>query len=308
MGTNIITGNLNQNSGFSLDAKKFIPLNILNLSYLQTLIIFVVLIACLIPVYLMTDKMVSSTNQIIDVQAFIFGKFLTAGASTVQVKCEMIDCNVTSELNYDNLINKTDMQNIIQGIANFDELDNFYNEKFLLNACQAVFVEGTEEYIECMNNTLIQNSNNTDSLLKLIEETVDIIYEDKNISTDSKDKDYYFNDGTNTKIFENRFLFNTTSFQDLETIFYKYIAPVSDNFAELCKISLKRYLNEKKQIVFSLIIVYVLIITIICLYIFFNFIRRLIHLLSVSRCVIRIIPTTVIINTQELESWIESKY
>ena len=308
MGTNIITGNINQNSGFSLDAKKFIPLNILNLSYLQTLIIFVVLIACLIPVYLMTDKMVSSTNQIIDVQAFIFGKFLTAGASTVQVKCEMIDCNVTSELNYDNLINKTDMQNIIQGIANFDELDNFYNEKFLLNACQAVFVEGTEEYIECMNNTLIQNSNNTDSLLKLIEETVDIIYEDKNISTDSKNKDYIFNNGTNTTKFENRFLFNTTSFQDLETIFYKYIAPVSNNFAELCKISLKNYLNEKKKIVFSLIIIYVFIITIICLYIFFNFIRRLIHLLSVSRCVIRIIPTTVIINTQELESWIESKY
>ena len=115
---------------------------------------------------------------------------------------------------------------------------------------QAVFVEGTEEYIQCMNNTLIQNSNNTDSLLKLIEETVDIIYEDKNISTTgniSREKLYIFNNGTNTTIFENRFLFNTTSFQDLETIFYKYIAPVSNNFAELCKISLKNYLNQKKK-------------------------------------------------------------
>jgi hypothetical protein len=159
-----------------------------------------------------------------------------------------------------------------------------------------------------MNNTLIKNSNNTDSLLKLIEETVDIIYEDKNISSNNDQLTYYFNNGTTTTTFENRFLFNTTSFQDLETIFYKFVAPVSDNFAELCKISLKHYLNQKKNIVFCLIIIYVIIITIICLYIFFSFIKKLIHLLSVSRCVIRIIPTTVIINTQELESWIESKY
>ena len=32
------------------------------------------------------------------------------------------------------------------------------------------------------------------------------------------------------------------------------------------------------------------------------------HLLSVSRCILKIIPTIVIYNTPELESWIENKY
>jgi hypothetical protein len=45
-----------------------------------------------------------------------------------------------------------------------------------------------------------------------------------------------------------------------------------------------------------------------CLYMAFCFVNKLIHLLSVSRCILKIIPTTVINNTQELENWIENKY
>ena len=38
------------------------------------------------------------------------------------------------------------------------------------------------------------------------------------------------------------------------------------------------------------------------------FVKKLVNYLSVSRCIMKIIPTSVIISTQELETWIENKY
>ena len=42
-----------------------------------------------------------------------------------------------------------------------------------------------------------------------------------------------------------------------------------------------------------------------CMYIAFCFIQKLIYLLGVSRCILKIIPSSVINSTQELENWIE---
>ena len=42
-----------------------------------------------------------------------------------------------------------------------------------------------------------------------------------------------------------------------------------------------------------------------CVYFSFIFIKKLICLICVSRCILKIIPTSVITNTQELENWME---
>ena len=114
-------------------------------------------------------------------------------------------------------------------------------------------------------------------------------------------------DGSEKK-FKNIYLFESDSFKDLEYVFYKYIAPVSNNFADLCIDSLKDYLGVKKQLVVVLIVFFCLIIFGFSCYIGFFFVSKLVYLLSVSRCILKIIPVSVINNTQELETWIESKY
>ena len=298
------TSNIISTSGFSSDVKKFIPLKILNLSYFQTVFFFIVLGSFLIPVYLRTNTIISSTNKIIDVENFIFGKILFASASLVKVKCSMCICNVQSELNYDNLVDNSGIQKIVQGISLFSELNEFYNERFLLNACEAVYTINTNEYNECMNDELIQSANNTDSLLKLIEEIVDNIYKDLEMQTG---KTFTLNNGTEVP-FENYYLFSSNNFNQLELIFYKYIVPVSNNFGGLCKISLVNYLKKEKILILILIICLGLIIAGYCIYIIVFFVKKLIHLLSVSRCILKIIPTTVINNTPDLEVWIENKY
>ena len=45
-----------------------------------------------------------------------------------------------------------------------------------------------------------------------------------------------------------------------------------------------------------------------CIVFGFFFINKLVHHLSVSRIILKIIPTSVIISTHELETWIENKY
>ena len=292
-------------SGFNTDIKKFIPLKILTFSYLQTIILFCILCSCLIPIYIITDSMVVSTNKLITVENYMFGKILTAGASTLKIKCNISECNIKTELNYSGIVDKSQIQKIVQGISLFNKLNTFYNEEFLLNACKSVFQTNSTEYSNCMNDELVQSANNTDSLLKLIDETVDNLYKEREMNENNEN--YVLKNGDIVK-FKSIYLYESESFYDLETVFYKYIAPVSDNFAQICISSLNSYLKTKKNIVVLLDIFFCFVVIFLCLYVAFCFVNKLVHLLSVSRCILKIIPTTVINNTQELESWIENKY
>ena len=300
---NTPSNNLNSN-GFNIDTKKFIPLSILNYSYFQTVILFGVLAGFLIPVFILTDNMVTSTNKIINIQEFLYGKIVNATASIVKVKCSMSDCDITTNLNFTELINIYEVQDIVQALSIFDDIDVFYNRKFLLDACGAVFINNETAYDECLNDELILSANNTESILKLIEEIIDNIYKDQQIKNGTV---VTLKDNSQRK-FANYLLYETDSFNLLETVFYKYVIQISDNFSDICIQNLLSYLNGKKEFVIILVIILSTTLIGLCTYIEFYFVSKLIHLLSVSRCILKIIPTTVINNTPELESWIESKY
>ena len=91
------------------------------------------------------------------------------------MKCNISDCDTSNELIFFEIIDSTKIQKIIQGINWFNDINFFYNEYFLLNACKSAFLDNKIEYDECMNNQIIISANNTDSLLQFIEEIVDNI-------------------------------------------------------------------------------------------------------------------------------------
>lgn len=103
-----------------------------------------------------------------------------------------------------------------------------------------------------------------------------------------------------------RQLFNTSYFNDMEYIFYQYIIPVGDKFAEISENNLEQYLIDRRNLVAVLVICLGVLMILYCLIFGVIFINQVIHYLSVSRCVMKIIPTTVIIGTHELETWIEN--
>ena len=289
---------------YNIESKRVIPLKILNFSYFQTFLLFCILCAFVIPIYLITNSMVTSTNKLIKVEKFMYGKILRASASILKVKCMMNECKITKNLEFNDIIDKTQNQFIVQGISLFDDLNIFYNDQFLLNACKAILPFNSSEYSICMDDILIQSANNTDSLLKLIDEIVDDLYNDQVIY---KDNTFTLDNGTEVE-FKNYYLFSAISFKNLETIFYKYIIPISNNFSQICIDSLYKLLKQKRNYVVVLTITFFFMVILLCVYIGFCFVNHLIHLLSVSRCILKIIPISVINNTQELESWIENKY
>ena len=249
--------------------------------------------------------MVYNTNQLLLVQNHIFGELISSSASTVEVKCNMSLCAHSNRLNYSHLVNMDIIQDVIKGITTFSQVKDFYNEKFLLNACSAAIdpEKDNEEFNACLTDDLIISANNTDNLIKLIDNLVSNIGKQEEINARNNRNIPDENDRLNKYK-----LFSTTYFKQMEEIFYRYIIPVGDNFAKLVKENLDDYLTENKILVMILVFILVVIMIIYSLIFGIIFINQLVHYLSVSRCIMKIIPTTVIIATQELESWIENKY
>ena len=279
-------------NGFNTDFKKYVPLTLLNYSFIYPIIILLISIGCLIPIYLLTIEMIKNTNQLLLVENFIFGKLIITSTSTIEIKCFMSECNTTKILNYTNLVDMDMIQEVIKGVNIFPEVDNFYNYKFLLDSCAAAIKDTeSEEYLNCINDSLIISSNNTDNLLKLIDDLIDSIKKEDEMNKDDRKN-----------------LFNTTYFRQIEYMFYNYIFNVGDLFAEIVIDDLNVYLSKGNLIV-TLISVLVGVATCAyCLIFGIILIKRLVHHLSVSRCILKIIPTSVIISTQELDTWIENKY
>lgn len=218
----------------------------------------------------------------------------------------MSQCSINNELAYDILVNSSDLQSIVQGITIFPELSDFYSNKYLSNACEAAYDNETEteQYEQCMNDVLVKSANNSDSLLKLVSETIDDIYKEADMM---KGTEVEFANGT-TGEYTTLLLYNSSSFLDIENVFYNFITPISPRLNEVFERGLKKYLDNKKVVVIILICLFGVLIFTICGFIGFVFVKTLVHLLSVSRCVFRIIPTTVIGNTPDLVTWIENIY
>jgi len=297
------TSSIVGSNGFNTDIKKYIPLKVLDYSFFYIIYIFCVLCAFLIPIYIYTNQIVNNTNHLLVVENYIFGLLIESSAETVDIKCFMSNCQNKTQLEYSHIANTELMLSVIEGMNSFQKVSEFYNLNFLANACGTVISNETspDKYKECMDDNLIISANSTDSLIRLINDIVENIKTEYNIRKELK--------AENQNIEEVKLsLFETDYFQLMEKAFYKYILPVGNNFAEIVTIDLNNYLNGNKTLIILLILLLFILMIIYCLFLGITLIKQLIHYLSVSRCIMKIIPTSVIINTQELENWIENKY
>ena len=286
------------NNGFNLDYKRYTPLTILNWLIWPQLFCVLIIFFCLIPVYIMTSSAVQNVNKLFLVEKYIYEKLIKTSTIIIEIKCYMSECETENSLDYNKLVNMSLIQNIINGINYFPGISKFYNEKFLLNACGAAMneEEQKEKYLKCLSDPIILSANNTDNLIKLIEINVDYIK-----------KEYEIRNSTEPN-YQKRKLFNSTYFSIIEYILYSYILDVGDNFKVLLTNDLYNYLNNNGFFVSFLVIIIGIIAIFYCIILGIYIIKKFIYYLSISSCIMKIIPISVIINTQELENWIENKY
>jgi hypothetical protein len=147
-----------------------------------------------------------------------------------------------------------------------------------------------------MNDTLVRSSNNTDNIMQLITSFIENNY-NKDALEKSKDDNY-----------ESQNMFSNDLYKDIEYLFFNYVYSVESIFENTVRSSLDDYIKKNKF--FLIILLEVFCITMIIYNITYIVILtpKLVHLMNISRGVIKIIPTSVIMNTPELQALIGSKY
>ena len=292
--------NLANNNGFNNETQKYIPLTILNYIFIYSLCSTALVLIYLIPCYYYVKSKIQKTNELILAQNYIFEKLIIASSAITDVRCFLSGCGIHDELNTTDLADYSEIHDIIKGLNAFPEISKFYNEKFLLNACKAAFTnETSEEYFNCLMDPLIFAANNTENLLKLVD---DLIFNIK------KEDEILKENLTDTKTYSRKPLFNSLYYYQIDTIFFKYFLTVEKNFVDCINIDLIQFLHSFYLTCILLLISFGIIIVIYYILSRIILIRNLIHHLSISRMIMKIIPTSIIINTPELETWIESKY
>ena len=288
---------LNSN-GFNTEYKRYIPLTTLKYSFIYYIAFFIYSLICLMLIFSFSIIMVKNTNQLITVHNYIFGKLIATSTSTIEIKCFISECKDFKKFNYSDLVNYNITFEVIKGMKIFSQVSNFYNEKFLLNICAAAFNQETEseKYNNCKIDPIIMTVNNTDNLLNLVEDLIFLI-----------EKQFEINKNYNNSYYR-RELFNEENYRYIEIIFFQYFIYIEGNFVQCVEDDLISYLNQR-LLLLTIIISFFGVITIVFSIITrIIIIKKLIHYLSVSRCIMKIIPTSIILSTQELETWIESKY
>ena len=287
------------NNGFNIDSKRYIPLYILRKSYIYSIVIPLVAIPLLVSIATLIYILIRNVNQLLLVQKFIFMKLIMTSSLTIEVKCFISDCQLINKIDIGDMEIVGLNQDVVKGINLFSKVKDFYNEKFLINACKAAITnETSEEYKNCLNDPLIETTNNTENFLKLMAELSFTLQNEFEINKRMN------NDSSYSK----NILYSNIKYLQMEKIFFNYFLPVEENFVKSIKDDMNSYLFYHKMILLFLILLLEILMILICIATRLILIKSLVHYLTISRCIMKILPTSVIINTPELESWIENKY
>ena len=282
------------NNGFNIEYKRYVPFSILKFSIFFIVSIIIFNFIFLIPVYSKIKTMINNINQLILVQTYIFGKLITASTSTIEIKCFISDCRNFTKFDYTDLVNYEQIQDIIRGLNLFSRLKIFYNEQYLINACSAAIInQTTEEYKKCLIDGTIITANNTENLMKLIEDLIANL-----------EKEYTINNNNNNS-YNKLNLFSSIKYMQIEKIFFKYFIGVDENFTNCLLKDLLYFVGNNQILIIIFLFIFATLIIIYCILCRINVMKKLIQVITKATFMIKIIPTSIILTTQELENWIE---
>jgi len=305
-------------SKYAFDENRQIKnLNVLNSSFYKALFIVGILAAILIPVFLQCKLLINNSNRILVYKKFIIKDIMSTNLNILNIKCKISSCEKSQFINRDissdfnlnynySYIQDPSADQEMNSITNeFPEIHDFYESKYLLDVCETISQineitydfnsESAKALIisKCKNDKIIVSANQTVSLMALIKDAIFNL-----------DKNIILLKNTNDRLEE----FSNQNFKDIEYIYYNYLSKVYPNLEYYVELSLYNFSYKIEIFIVTFMILFSLLILIFAIYIYFVYIKTLIHMLSISRCVLRVIPTNVIFDTPKLEAWIESKF
>jgi len=266
-------------------------------SYLQPLILAIICIQFMVSNLLVTRKIIDSTNEIIDIQTFLYELVLSASTSLLDLKYTLTYYNTEKNISYITQTSHYSLQIIVTKIAKFDEILNLYNN-MQINICDAAFDKEKDvtKYNACLIDPIVQTVNNTNSIFNSIENEVNDLLQLMG---------YYI---TLDKDYQTIELYNSNEISYCEYLYYNYLVSFIDNIASATLNNQKKTLNDKNKIALIIYVLVIIEIVIYSAYIWIFFLKKIIYYLSVARCILRIIPISVINSTPDVANWIENNY
>ena len=298
--TNVIENKFNNNVinvkpeviDFSFDENNIIKLNLQYSCYIYLSCMFICDISICLGLYLIMKYILNTNLQILKIQTLFLGHYLMISTGILNVKCLIFDCNNDERLDYKTFYDSSYLEIFYQNLPKFSILDEYYSNSYLLDACLAMnYEKNTEIYNNCYENEIVKSLNNTNSFIEFIKnEITNIVYEiEKNY-----DDDYFI-----------YHLSVSSSYKNLENAFYNYVSPTIPIFNEKILESIEKKLNSIKNYINIIFGIYIFILIFFILYVKLKFLPLFEYLLSVSKCVIKIIPTSIISSNQILENWLD---
>ena len=284
----------------NLKAKK---LKILTSTYFIQLIIAAISVGFLLPTYLNVIGLTRSSKRIIDIQEYFFGGFYNVSETIIRMKYQISysfgDSEEKSSLmknEEDYLVKKIyDKDTVIKYMLDFDDVIQLY-ENLSVGVCKLKYGDSNkEEYDKCEKSTLVKSVNNTNTIFQMIPQLVQTLLD---LSLYYKEKDSNYNS------FQ---LYTQVSFGLLENYAFNYFAPMSETIGKVTINALEQKIKSKRRLILICIIIFFVCVFAFTGYVGVKVMKDIIHLVSVSRCVLTIIPINVINQTLELENWIEDK-
>ena len=279
----------------SLKTKK-LKLQLFTWSYLQPLILTGICLEFIIPIFFITQYIISSTNEIITIQNYLFGNILDTSIALIYLKFTLRYKSTENEINTIPSNSYETLQTIIMSISKFDQILELYNN-MQTDVCKATFETDSENFNNCENDSMINSYvNNTNSLFDCIKDNVDAMMQLLNT--------YVRNDES----YEPMNLFANENLKKIEYLYYNYLVYISDNIAVVTLNNQKTKLNSKKKTALTIYILVIVQVVIYSFIIWVFFLKRIVYLLTITRSVLRIIPISVLSSTQELVYWIEDSF
>ena len=292
------------NQFLSGEKEKDKPLQLLNSSYLQPLILDLVVLSLISVCFIFTQNLHIQIIKIIDIEIYFFSRIFSSTEKLIRLKFILSkgfnDTSITSEyLNSGHFdLNTTiDRKTLINSLSEFDSISTFYSN-LRIKICEIIYHDDDKKdlLLQCNNDSIIQNMNNTNSIIDNIPYKISMLL---SLLKLRKDKDAEYNS------FD---IYGEHDFYECEKLLYNYLTPLSEEIISVTNQTVEDIIYKRKILVCLLLILLIILVFIFCIICWINFINKIAHLLTVSRAVLNIIPSVIIMNTQELENWLEKKF
>ena len=274
-------------------------LKILTLSYFQSLILISIFTIFVIILIINLTTFLSNIKQLLITKDYFSYDHIKEILELLNMKIKMSqrEINMTDFSYLENYAKNSESSviEIFNQISKHKTLKDFYEKKYIASICSVLYDESSDNFTKCKSDDLIGYTSNVEEVKYIFNQKLDDIWREFDLN--SKNSNY-------SSFYE----FSTDNYGELEYISTEYYPKIISIYCDVIEKSREEYGSQEEGNIKIIIILMIIFLWIFCLYVIFIYVNNLIHLLLISRCIFKIIPTRVINQTKDLEDWIDDKY